>query len=127
RPPPAPQSNQPPPRFSRRAFLTSLGGLAAAGVAGGAVFFLRGTASPGSGAIATATAQPLVAGGRPPTGQPAGGSAPLATATSQPAPTRSPATPTALAATQPSVGAAPSPVAPITTVTPLPTATPGIL
>ncbi len=45
----------PPARIGRRAILTGIGGLAVAGVAGGAVFLLRGTTSGGNGAPATST------------------------------------------------------------------------
>jgi len=56
--------------MSRRAFLTSLGGLAVAGVAGGTVVLLRGMGSGGTNALAT---RPVAVGARvPTTGQTAG-------------------------------------------------------
>ena len=91
-PQPAPQPI-PQQRFSRRAFLTSLGGLAAAGVAGGAVFLLRDTGSGGGGAVATATPR-LVGAGAPGSGQAAGGSTLSVTATVQATRTPSPVTST---------------------------------
>ncbi|HEY8291641.1 MAG TPA: serine hydrolase, partial [Thermomicrobiales bacterium] len=113
-PQPAYQALPPPARTSRRAFLTGIGGLAAAGVAGGAVFLLRDRGSGGTGAVATST--PAVGGKTPTTGPTIGGAigtatAPTATALS-PTPTRPPATAT-VART-----AAPSPTSPS-----LPTAT----
>ena len=121
-PPPAPQpiASQ---RFSRRAFLTGLGGLAAAGVAGGAVLFLRGTGSGASGAVATATPR-LVGAGAPGVGQIAGGSVVSATATVQA--TASPRPATSTAAPRPTV--APTALPPTATPIVLPTATtPGLV
>ncbi len=119
---PPQQPSRPPQRFSRRAFLTSLGSIAAAGAATGAFFVLRGTGSGPGGTSATATV-PLLAGGAPGSGQTTGGSRP-ATATAQPATTVARATTAAtnLAATViPTT--APTPVPPTPTTVVLPTAT----
>ncbi|MGI8854820.1 MAG: serine hydrolase [Thermomicrobiales bacterium] len=121
-PQPAPQP-LPSQRFSRRAFLTGLGGLAAAGVAGGAVFFLRGTGSGGSGAIATSTPPLLVGAGAPGAGQTTGGIA-RATATAQATATPLPATST----TPPRPTVAPTAIPATATPIALPTATaPGLV
>jgi eukaryotic-like serine/threonine-protein kinase len=129
-PPPVVNYQQPAPqpiapqRFSRRAFLTSLGGLAAAGVAGGAVFFLRDTGSGGAngnGAIATTT-PPLVGVGAPGAGQ-TGGIA-RATATAQATATPPPA----IATAPPRPTVAPTVIPATATPIALPTATtPGLV
>jgi eukaryotic-like serine/threonine-protein kinase len=127
-PPPVVDYSPPAPpiasqRFSRRAFLTSLGGLAAAGVAGGAVFFLRDNGNggtSGNGAIATTT-PPLVGAGAPGAGQ-TGGIA-RATATAQATVTPAPAT-----STPPRPTVAPTAIPATATPVALPTATaPGLV
>ncbi|GEM_PF-2951560 len=115
----ADQPSPPPPRTSRRAFLTSLGGLAVAGVASGTVFLLRGTGSGGNGALATRP--PAVGAGALATGQTTGGVAlppvqPTATASLSTS-TRPPATALLAPTTAP-----PGPTLPLPTAT-----TPGIL
>jgi len=110
----------PTARVSRRALLTGIGGLAVAGVAGGAVFLLR---DPGGGPGALATGTPVVGTSAPTVGQTAGGVATSPTA--QPTTTAIPPTATRLPAT---VTPAPTAVPPTPTPPPPPTATtPAIL
>ncbi len=114
-PQPVYQSPPPPARMSRRALLTGVGGLAAAGVAGGAIFLLRDIGSGGTGAVATSS--PAVAGGTPAAGQTTGaGVLPSA----QPTTTTAPPTAAHLAAT---ATVAPTAAPPSPTPPPLPTAT----
>ena len=120
--PPA-RIDHPPSRLSRRTFLTSLGGLTAAGVAGGAFFLLRDT----GGNRLSATAPPPLTGAGPPGGS---ASTPTTAATPVSATTTAPAAP--VAATVPSSATAtatppPPTVAPTIAPTALPTATAPVL
>lgn len=96
--------------MSRRAFLTSIGGLAVAGVAGGAVFLLRDTGSGGT----SATSSPAVSAGAPAPSQTAGG---VAQSSAQPTATSAPPTPTRLTATVAPTAAPPSPTPALPTAT----------